>query len=265
VNRLRCGRRYGTRRGWRRRCRDTLLRLLRRRFPQIIPCREWTRTCRRTGIRELRVRVYENRASSAFNGPHRRSRRRNERIACEIHAPNRARGSRAVAAARRSPRRGNAAPSGMRGNAKSSVEASTMNAAPMESPAAVRDACVRSTAGVRAATMRATAAARTAFLRKSGGGERGETKRRCANQDGSENGLRGGWIHDRFPLYPEGRGRRVCLEALRQRVRKRSTPCGQLLLVYETVRGMKRLQESHSADSSGPSNCGTDLRVCAEQ
>ncbi len=170
-----------------------------------------------------------------------------------------------MTAARRSPHRGNAAPSGMRGNAKSSVGASTVNAAAVKCAAAMRDACVRSAAGVRASTMRATAAARTAFLRKSGGSERGEAKGRCANQVGSQNGLRGGWVHDRLPFTLRAQARRVYPEALRQRVRKRATPCEQLLLVYETVHGMKRLQESHNADSSGSSNCGTYLRACAEQ
>jgi hypothetical protein len=51
------------------------------------------------------------------------------------------------------------------------------------------------------------------------------------------------------PFTLRAETRRVCREASRQRVRGRSAPYGQLLLVYETVGRTKRLQESHGADT----------------
>src|SRR5579864_214905 len=113
-----------------------------------------------------------------------------------------------MAAAGRHRRRGNAAAaSEMHRNARASVGASAVNAAAARSTDAMRASSAGAAAGVRATSaVGATAAARTAFLRKDGGSKRGEAKRRCANQDGSENGLRGGSVHDRLPLYPEGRG-----------------------------------------------------------
>ena len=163
-----------------------------------------------------------------------------------------------MAAAGRHSRHGDAASaSGVRRNAEAAVRTSAMNAAAVRSTAAMRASRVGAAVGVRAtSTVGATAAMRTAFLCKSGGSESGKTKRRCVNQDGSENGFRGGWVHDRLPLYPEGPGPRGSLRGLAPEGSQAFGACGQLLLVYETVRRTKRLQKSHSADSSGSSICG---------
>jgi hypothetical protein len=83
------------------------------------------------------------------------------------------------------------------------------------SAAAVRSTASMRASGVGAASSMRTATVRTAPLGENCRSKRGEVKTRRTNQEGSENGLRGGWVHDRLPLHPlRAEARRVCPELL---------------------------------------------------